>query len=174
MKYFQRLREGVETARLLNLLLVNPRWWDADPVRRSFPGSAHIEASDILLRWGENSLDAIPAWDREPMKAMPAFKETAVAIMQTLKGVQLGRVIVTRLPPGGRITPHIDGGLNAEFYTRTHLVLHGRPGNMFTSGDETVQMLTGEVWWFENKQQHSCINNSDDDRVHLIVDIRVD
>lgn len=174
MKYFQRLRDSIDTTNLMNALLRNPQLWDANPVRKSFPGSAHMEASDILLRWGEDSFDAILAWDREPMKAMPPFKEVSIGIMHILKGVQLGRVVVTRLKPGGKITPHTDGGRNAAFYTRTHLVLYGKPGNSFTVEDETVEMITGQLWWFENKRQHSCFNGSDDDRVHLIVDMRVD
>jgi hypothetical protein len=174
MRNFQRLRTGIDTTILVNLLLRHSEYWDVDPVRTTFPGSSHVEASDILLRWGENSLDAIPAWDREPMKAMPVFKQVSIGLMETLKGVQLGRVIVTRLKPGGKIAPHIDEGLNAKFYTRTHLVLQGLPGNMFWCGGERVEMLTGEFWWFNNTQEHFCHNNSGDDRVHLIVDIRVD
>jgi quercetin dioxygenase-like cupin family protein len=108
------------------------------------------------------------------MKIMPAFKETALGVMQLLRGVQLGRMIVTRLKPGGTIAPHEDQGQVAKWYTRTHLVLAGKPGNMFTVEDETVQMLTGELWWFENKRSHSCVNKSDDDRVHLIMDVRVE
>jgi len=62
-------------------------------------------------------------------------------IMNILKGSQLGRVIVTRLPPGGKIAPHVDTGKCAEFYQRVHLVLHGEPGNLFFCGDEQVTML---------------------------------
>ena len=36
-----------------------------------------------------------------------------------------------------------------------------------------VNMLTGEIWWFNNQAEHEIINNSADDRIHLIVDIRV-
>jgi hypothetical protein len=33
-------------------------------------------------------------------------------------------------------------------------------------------MRTGEVWWFNNAIEHEVVNNSADDRIHLIVDIR--
>jgi hypothetical protein len=174
MKYFQLLRSGIETINLMNLLLRNPQLWNADRVRTTFPGSSHAEASDILLRWGENSIDAILAWDRDAMKVMSPFKAFAVSVLTFMGGVQLGRVIITRLAPGGKIAPHVDGGANAAWYTRTHLVLQGKPGNRFTVEDETVEMKTGELWWFENKRQHACVYESKDDRVHLIIDIRIE
>jgi hypothetical protein len=33
-------------------------------------------------------------------------------------------------------------------------------------------MAPGEAWWFDNAQEHEVINNSADDRIHMIVDIR--
>jgi hypothetical protein len=33
-------------------------------------------------------------------------------------------------------------------------------------------MKTGDIWWFDNSQEHEVLNNSADDRLALIVDIR--
>jgi hypothetical protein len=33
-------------------------------------------------------------------------------------------------------------------------------------------MAQGEVWWFDNSQEHEVMNDSKDERLHLIVDIR--
>jgi hypothetical protein len=33
-------------------------------------------------------------------------------------------------------------------------------------------MAPGEVWWFDNSKMHEVINNSADDRLTMIVDIR--
>jgi len=51
-------------------------------------------------------------------------------------------------------------------------VLQSQPGVDFRAGDEHVFMPTGSVWWFQNKEEHEVINNSADDRIHLVVDIR--
>jgi hypothetical protein len=33
-------------------------------------------------------------------------------------------------------------------------------------------MLTGTAWWFQHREVHAVENNSADDRVHLLVDVR--
>jgi aspartyl/asparaginyl beta-hydroxylase (cupin superfamily) len=33
-------------------------------------------------------------------------------------------------------------------------------------------MAAGEVWWFDNTVEHEVVNNSADDRIVLICDIR--
>ena len=92
--------------------------------------------------------------------------------MQRVDGERLGRVIITKLPPGKTITPHVASGAHAEYYTRHQIMLSNSPGSMFHCGDESVFMQTGEVWWFNNAVTHSVVNNSSDDRIALIVDIR--
>lgn len=174
MRYFQRLNENIPVTAPLNAIMRHPELWNQDNIRTTVPGTPHTDVSDILLRWGQNDLDSLLCFDRPTMAELFGFKQIALGIMASLYGSMLGKVIVTKLPPGGRIAPHHDGGGYARFYTRTHLVLQSLPGNLFICGDETVQMRTGELWWFDTQQEHQCINNSNDDRIHLIVDLRVD
>jgi hypothetical protein len=93
--------------------------------------------------------------------------------MRRVEGEQLGRVLITKLAPGNQITPHEDGGAPATFYDRYHIMLQNGPGSLFHCGDETVTMKAGDVWHFDNTKTHSVINNSRDDRITLIADIRV-
>jgi hypothetical protein len=51
-------------------------------------------------------------------------------------------------------------------------VLHGLPGAVLKAGDEQINMLTGECFWFDNSQVHEVVNNSADERVSMVVDIR--
>jgi hypothetical protein len=92
--------------------------------------------------------------------------------MAYVHGERLGRVMINKIAPGGVIYPHADTPEHAEYYSRFHIVLQSQPGVVFRAGDEQVYMATGEVWWFDNKQEHEVINNSADDRIHMIVDIR--
>ena len=32
-------------------------------------------------------------------------------------------------------------------------------------------MGEGELWWFDNKQEHEAINDGDEDRIHMIFDL---
>ena len=87
-----------------------------------------------------------------------------------MKASVLG-VIITKIAPGDKIYPHADGGAPAEYYERYHVMLQNGPGSVFRAGDETVYMQPGDVWWFDNQQEHEVINNRDD-RITMIVDIR--
>jgi hypothetical protein len=84
----------------------------------------------------------------------------------------LGRVIVNRIAPGGRIFPHADTPAHAEYYSRFHLVLQGAQGCRFRAGDESTEWETGAVFWFNNKLEHEVINDSPVDRIHLVIDAR--
>lgn len=178
MRNFLQIAENIDTMPILSALAVNQHLWNANDLRTSHPSSPHDEADDIWLffnRIPENPAEVIddiqtfpyPAWDKLPIKDM------VLNLMRAVGGVQLGRVLITRLKPGAKIKPHIDEGAPATFYSRYQIMLQCLPGVDFTAGNETVRMKTGDVWWFDNRQEHEVINNSAGDRVALIVDCRV-
>jgi quercetin dioxygenase-like cupin family protein len=80
--------------------------------------------------------------------------------------------MINKLKAGGRIYPHADTPVHAEYWDRFHIVLQSQPGSNFRCDDEWVNMETGDVWWFNNRLEHEVVNNSDDDRIHLVCDIR--
>lgn len=175
MRYFYRLTQGVMVFPLMDALSRQPELWNEDDVRTTFEGTPHAAADDILLRFGKADGDDLEAWDRPAIRKLRGAKQTALDIMQLVGGSRLGRVVITRLAPGDRIMPHADvKGAYSSYYTRYHVVLQGMQGSVFTCGDEAVNMLTGEVWWFNAAETHSVVNNSADDRVHLLVDTRID
>jgi uncharacterized cupin superfamily protein len=63
-------------------------------------------------------------------------------------------------------------GRYANTMSRYHIPLQSGPGVLFRAGDEHVYMRPGEAWDFNAHAEHEVVNNSADDRVHLIVDIR--
>lgn len=174
MRNFQLVREGLDTAILLNGIARHSNLWNTDKTRTSAPGTPHEEVDDIILRFGPADLDSIVCWDRSWMDVLDGFKDTALTVMAMVKGSMLGRVMITRLAPGKGIAAHVDEGKYAEWYTRFHLILQGHPGTIFRAGNETVNMLTGQLWWFNNRIEHEVRNNSSEDRISLIVDVRID
>ena len=178
MQYFLRLADNVDTVPVMRELVTQPELWNQNTLRTQHPDTAHADVSDIWLWFNEVPTDpeavvndiqtiAYPAWGQ-----LPSLRRLVLDLMHRVNGVQLGRCIVTKLPPGGVITPHVDGGAPAEFYTRYQIALQSLPGALFHSGDETANIYTGEVWWVNNRVQHSVVNNSADDRIVCIVDIR--
>lgn len=178
MRYFYKLCDGVMTMPIMAALARQPELWDQDKSRTTFTGTPHGQIHDVILRFGatdKGAGDDLEAVDREAMRLLPQAKKLSQDIMSMVGGSRLGRVVLTKLEPGKKILPHADTqGAYAKYYTRYHVALQGLPGSLFTCGDETVTMLTGEVWYFDAHAVHSLQNNSKDDRVHLLVDIRVD
>lgn len=179
MRNFLKMAQGVNILPLLHAVHRQPELWNQNTLRTSHPGTVHSQVDDIWLWFNEfckddpytvvNSKDCIPypAW-----QALPECRSLVFDLMRLVEGVQLGRVLITRLPPGKCISPHIDQGAPAEFYSRYQIALQVYPGTTFKAGNEQINMKTGDCWLFDNTQEHSVTNNSIEDRIVLIVDIR--
>lgn len=175
MRYFYNIAQGVLVMPLMAQLARMPLMWNADEMRTTFEGTPHAEVDDILLRFGAPDGDDLEATDRQEIKDLRGAKEMALQVMGLVGGSRLGRVVITRLAPGKQILPHADTmGDYCKYYTRYHVVLQGLSGSMFGCGDEVVNMKTGEIWWFQASAEHWLKNNSADDRVHMLVDVRID
>lgn len=183
MRNFQVIATGVDVMPLAHAVRRQPALWNQNTLRTTHPGTPHTEVDDIWLRFNDlekwkATQDAGSILDEHESINYPAFAALAPArklvfdLMARVEGERLGRVLITRLKPGGRIMPHEDGGSHAAYYDRYHVILQGLPGSLFRCGGEEVCMRSAECWWFNNGLTHEVINNSADDRIHLIVDIR--
>lgn len=176
MRHFAKIAE-IDPRPLLAALAVHPELWNENTLRTTHPQSPHTETDDIWVWFNAipddpatvvDDCEVIPyrAWDVLPIR------ETVFDLMRLIGGTRLGRVIISRLPPGCSIPEHIDQGAPATYYKRFHIALQSLPGALNNSGDETAVYRPGEVWWFDNGAPHSVINNSADDRIVIVVDIR--
>lgn len=160
-------------------LIQHPKLWNQNSLRTQHAGTMHAEVEDIWLRFNNiegdlsnilNDLEceAYPAWN-----VLSRSVDLVFQLIQRVRGIRLGRCMFSRLPPNGRVYRHSDQGAYPQYYERFHIVLQGGPGNLFFCGDEYVEMLTGQIWQFENLVEHEVFNNSDKDRIHLIVDLKL-
>lgn len=192
MRNFHLISRGLPVVPLCNALARQPDLWNQNTLRTMHPGSPHTQVDDIWLRFNSlkeyEALKDQPEAQREAAFALldehesvnyPAFARLPQArgmifdLMRVVEGERLGRVLITRMRPGARIAPHEDGGSHAAYYERYHIALQVLPGVVFRAGDEQAPMMTGDCWWFDNSKTHEVVNNSADDRLTLIVDIRV-
>lgn len=175
MRNFLHIAGGLDVTPVLAALAAQPELWNQNTLRTQHPGTAHAEVDDIWLWFDEPEGDVVNSIQTHPWPAwgaLPQVHAMVLDLMRRVNGTQLGRVIITRLPPGEEITPHVDGGAPATFFTRYQIALQSLPGAVFHSGNETVNFQTGEVWWVNNRVTHSVQNGSADDRIVVIVDIR--
>jgi hypothetical protein len=178
MQHFLQLASGLNVIPALHALACQPTLWNANGLRTSFDQSPHREADDIWLWFNElkpNAAEVVNDLDVRPYDAwaaLPQLRPFVFGLMTQTEGVRLGRVMVTRLRPGKRILPHVDGGAPAEYFQRYQVALKSLPGALFRIEDEVVNFASGDVWKINNRATHSVENNSEDDRIVLIVDIR--
>lgn len=184
MKNFLRIASKNNIYPILHAVQRQPELWNQNKLRTTHPQSPHTQVEDIWLRFNdlapyeegdseyrklldEHESICYPAWFK-----LPEAHDIIFDLMRLVRGTRLGRVLITKLAPGKRIAPHTDGGTHAEYYERYHLILQNLPGSTFRAGEEVICMQPGELWWFNNSAEHEVINNSADDRLTLIVDIR--
>lgn len=184
MKHFMRLAV-VDTAKLMLAIRRRPELWQEDTYLRDYPQGPFGETETIMLRFPvkrvleqEELARANELFDQHENIDYPAYKilhEARPMVMNlfaAVAGERLGRVMINKICPGGRIFPHADTPEHCDYYTRFHIVLHGLPGCMIRCDDERMDMRTGDVFWFNNKLEHEVVNNSCDDRVSMVVDVR--
>ena len=189
MKHF--LKIGIEDfyPRVLTELASHPDLWDRHSIRKTSPGSPHTRMSDIWVRYndsepfeasgnwkGFNDLH-IPVW-YEAWEQLPSLKPILFRLMAKVQGEMLGGVLITRIPPGGRIDPHRDDSWHVRYFDKFYLSLQSGQGADFCCIADTVterlNPKPGEIWRFDNKKLHWVENNSDEDRITLIVCIRTE
>ncbi len=187
MRNFQLIFSGADMGPMQHAIARQPALWNQNTYRTTYTGTPHVGVDDIWLRYSDTEKTGDPAklaavqndhgavWypaAREITQAKPLILD----LMRIVAAYELGRVMITRIKPGGRILPHadVDGDyVHLGDIARYHIVVQGLPGSQFRCGDETVDMKTGEVWWFNAHLEHEVINNSADDRIHLIADLRI-
>lgn len=169
---------AIDPVPLLLSVYQKPDMWDKNTIRQDFEDSPHDKTKSIIFRFQEiredvtDFLGDVQCYDTPEYAEFPEAKKIIMQLMARVQGTQLGRCMIVNLPAGAVVAPHEDQGSSAWFYDRYHVVLQANPGVKFTSGDETVQMVTGEIWWFDNTKLHTVVNDSGMDRIHMIVDIK--
>jgi len=179
MARFLQLASGVDVLPVMLDLHRAPHLWDRNPERRLYPGTPHAAMVDITVRYmpeEQVTLDARrqehrnvfwPAWSD-----LPSLRPMVFALMHRVAAVELGSILITRLPPGGEILPHSDAGSWApEYYnTKAHVTLAGQAEVRCV--EETCQFVAGSIWTFDNLLLHSIRCTGNDDRICCIVSMR--
>lgn len=186
MKNFQLIAPNMDVLPLLLAIKRQPELWREDTYLRDYPQGPFKQIETIMLRFPPRTVheseaardlyftlnDQHECIDYPPYKILSDARPLIMWLMSRVSGERLGRCMINKVAPGGRIFPHADTPEHAEYYSRFHIVLQSNPESEFRAGDETVNMAAGEIWWFDNKQVHEVHNHGTTDRIHLVVDIR--
>lgn len=182
MSKFLRIASGVDVTPVLLDLHRSPDLWEQNTHRQCYPDTPHAATQSVWVRYRpaadigglvsfmtEHRNVFWPAW-----QALPSLRPLVFNLMARVSAVELGSILITRLPPGGVVLPHSDrGGWAPEFYnTKCHITLAG--SSTSTCEDERVTMQPGDVFTFDNLLLHSVENRGDCDRIVCIVSLRVE
>lgn len=106
--------------------------------------------------------------------ALPEVKPLLFGLMGLVDGERLGGVLITKLEPGGKIYPHIDGGWHAKYYEKFYVAVKAPKGSFFGFNDGEIRCENGDVYWFDNSVTHWVENPTNEERITMIVCIRTD
>lgn len=187
MKHFLKVADGIDIAPLMAELAANPQLWDANNLRRTAKDTPHSGMSDIWVRYNDVKpyLEAqdltgfhdphLPVW-YPAFDALPSLKPILFELMAKVEGEMLGGVLITRIPPGKGIAPHTDSSWHVDYFDKYYISLQSKDGaNFYCDHDDVTEYLNpnvGECWLFDNHKNHWVENNSDQDRITLIICIR--
>lgn len=183
MKYFQKVWD-FEVQQLVLELGQHPELWDAHRQRKDAPGSPHTQMSDIWVRYNDLAKfkdgdlsrlndEHFPVW-YPAWRALPSLRPLIFNLMALVEGEHLGGVLITRIPHGCGIDPHVDRSWHVDFYDKFYVSLQSAPGAVLCCGGEELNPVPGECWRFDNRLEHWVRNTSGQDRMTLIICIRTE
>jgi hypothetical protein len=82
----------------------------------------------------------------------------------------IGKILVAKLKKGSKIYEHKDNGYGLLTSCRIHIPIITNKKVLFTCGNTTKHLEEGKLYEINNSIRHSVDNNSDEDRIHLIID----
>ncbi len=105
---------------------------------------------------------------------MDVFEENLINIYQKIEQVypdgEAKRVMLLKLPAKKKVLPHCDLGYYLHFLRRIHLPIVTNNNVIFLCNGIEVPMEAGKLIEVNNNVTHSVENNSDIDRIHMVID----
>jgi hypothetical protein len=174
--HFIRIYAHVDVQEMKREIQAQPELWEVGTMRQQrIP--VQRETSSVCLRSASraeaSSVSIEDIHESGKTRLARRFPVTMhwIETFARLRGRELGRALLAKLKPRGRVYSHIDHGDYYRIRDRFHLVLFSACGSQMICGPREQLMREGELWWFDNKQLHEAFNPSDEDRIHLIFDL---
>lgn len=155
--------------------------WSAISLRGYTPDIMRIEKPvEMSKKWKEEHKDEeFYLQDTFLRQEFPEVEE----LLSFLGDAELHRIRFMRLTPGGgELTRHTDqvdpdSGLNINNLSRLHFPIRTNSKVKFgvwepTGNKKEVNMKVGECWVLDTRKPHTVINEGDEDRIHLVVDVK--
>lgn len=164
----------VPGANLLQAQLAqHPELWNKHSARTIAPTSPHHQIDDIWARYATSCANprephAIE-WYEGVLEKLPALLPIVKHIETLINSQYLGGILITRIPPGKEVLPHVDRGWHANFYKKYAVQIAAHPAQAFCYADGEHVTQPGDLYTFDNSHSHWVKNPTDVARITLIV-----
>jgi hypothetical protein len=175
MKHICTIAKNVPVSLLATQLKASPALWNQHSKRTTDLDSPHRGVSDIWVRYADAKTNAQGPHESvwySGSDYIPAVRDIVSYVMGLVKGERLGGVLITRIPPGGEVLPHVDAGWHAGYYQKYAVQIASHNDQAFCFADGQHKTKPGDVYWFDNAYEHWVINNSPVERITLIICIK--
>jgi hypothetical protein len=186
IKSHELVCDNLDVLSLQAELLNNYDEFDKINLRR-LGNSPHAEMTDIWVRYNhidnyhDDVLNGTSKFNDEHdavwypvIDKIPSAKKVIFDLMSQVDGERLGGILITKLNANGKIKKHTDSGWHAEYYDKFYVPILNKEGAKFCFPDGDINPQLGNAWWFDNSVNHWVENNTDSDRIAMIVCIRTE
>lgn len=142
-------------------------WQEYDFRQREFP--VHRKTETIPLLYDESFSDYPQKW-KHFSKFENAISDLSIFLSEFYNKGKIVRCILTKLKKNSVIPQHVDSGESLMTCYRHHIAVITNELVYFRIGNEKKHLSENQVWEINNSRIHSVENNSDIDRIHIIVD----
>lgn len=163
--------DDTKRAELLELALGAA--WDRGGKPKRYRGRIFSQTQHIVLRFPRcaaalgaelNTASYDHLW--------PELAPAAVELAELAAGPgHLSKLMLSRLPAGAVIYPHVDADPCNAPCLRIHVPLQTALGAVFVAGARDHHLELGWAWEVNNRIQHAVRNDSQVDRLHLVLDL---
>ena len=145
-----------------------------------------IKPSEMTNSWKKENKEKLD-WVVEdtPLRKKLSAIESFIGVLTSHGIAEFERIRILKLAKNeGELERHTDiqdkdAGINDGQWARLHFPLQTNSGVQFTQwntdGTKTnAHMKVGELWYLDMRKPHTAVNFGEEDRYHLIIDIKAD
>jgi len=141
--------------------------------RQTLPNHQHTESIKVL--WPPRDVvnfDLSAAEKNDPYHtAVSNIMKDCFDFLTLYYGGEIYKIIIVKLAPHSHIKSHDDVGFWLEIPHRVHIPIVSNPDIKFGCGQSEIYMKPGDLYEINNQQMHYVKNDTDQHRIHIIVDV---
>jgi|CXWL01.1.fsa_nt_gi hypothetical protein len=135
--------------------------------------AVHKDTETLVLKWCANIATDTPVETSRHFADFEALLQPVLALIHAAYQYEapvIRKAMFAKLRAGGEIVEHVDGSIALRMVHRIHIPIVTNEKVHFIIDGVDYNLKVGEVVEFDNTRYHSVKNDSDQDRIHLIID----